>query len=570
MMSSVAGTVANQTPSPDPAKANLLESLPFSTGGVVCTVVGYAPLMLLHFWTLWSKEQYQYFPFVLLAFGYLLYTRFRDGETAAPTARSAVIGRYGYLTAWVLLALATLFQSAWLAAVSLNVLLAAVLVSLAHVRRIQNLWGIWCLLWLLVPLPLGIDTRVVVRLQQLSSVISSAILDMSNINHLMIGNILQLPDKQFFVDQACSGIVSVMAVIACGAIYAVWLNRSPIHVALLILAGVGWAISLNVARICLIAMAHAWWETDLSDGRPHEMLGFGLFTMTFIALVSTDQILDFLLRPISVRAVEDGRQKQNIMVAMWNKVTLFCDPKRDPSETSAQMRPRPVEPRQQGAKSSIAFGALGILSFVPIGFATQTTLWSVDHAQTIETDFLPERIGNLERQSFESRRRPGQHELGEFSRLFIYRDPETNTEYLVSFDFPFTGGWHELCVCYKTTGWTLIGRNAAFPDREGADHDWPVVTGEFSRDEEYGFVAFSNFNADADGLAPPTDLIFWRPWRHMRRRLLKTVSGQTFQVQVWVSGEEKISDSDKEIVNQTLLDVRERFREYFRKSSTLR
>ena len=26
---------------------------------------------------------------------------------------------------------------------------------------------------------------------------------------------------------------------------------------------------------------------------------------------------------------------------------------------------------------------------------------------------------------------------------------------MISFDYPFSGGWHELCVCYKNTGWTL-------------------------------------------------------------------------------------------------------------------
>ena len=69
-----------------------------------------------------------------------------------------------------------------------------------------------------------------------------------------------------------------------------------------------WAISLNVARICWVAIAHAWWNADLSTGRPHEMLGLFLFVMTFVALVSTDRILAFLLNPIPV---SDGEERRN-------------------------------------------------------------------------------------------------------------------------------------------------------------------------------------------------------------------------------------------------------------------
>ncbi len=557
-MSSVTETVADTRP--QQAKLNPLDALPFSVPGITCIVLGYAPLMFMHFWSLWSKEQYQYFPFVLLAFGLLLYTRFREGDDPQPTARSGVIARYGYVIAWVMLATATLFQSAWLAAVSLNVLLAAVLAGLSHVRKIQNLWGIWFLLWLLIPLPLGVDTTVVVRLQRFSSQISSAILDMSMINHLMTGNVLQLPDKQFFVDEACSGIVSIMAVIACGTIYAVWQNRSPLHIVLLICSGVIWAIALNVTRICVIAIGHAWWEIDLSQGRPHEALGIVLFVLTFVALISTDRILDFLLRPIEFPG-GISEQRKNPLVALWNNFTQLGDPKRQ--------RPVPAGPSNEvppkvGLAASSTFALLGAVSLVPITFATQTTLWSVEHAQTVEADFLPKQLGTLIRTDFESIHRPAQHELGDNSKTFTYHDPESKLDYFVSFDFPFSGGWHELCVCYKNTGWTLQRRKAAMPELQAVDPEWPIVAGEFTRDQEFGFVAFSNFNADAEGLSPPTDLIFWRPWRRMRRRLLKTFSSQTFQVQVWVSSEEPITDETKQIVEATLIDARQRFRNHFK------
>ena len=571
-MSSVAGSVGDPQ---SRLKSYRLPTPPFSLSSIICVVVGYAPLLLMHFWSLWSKEQYQYFPFVIAAFGYLLYTRFQAGEPPVATQRSETLGRGCYVFAWVLLAAATLFQSAWLATVSLIVLLAGVLFTLSRIRKIQNLWGIWLLLWLLVPLPFDVDTRIVVRLQQISSGVSSAILDLLRVNHLMFGNVLQVPDKQFFVDEACSGIVSIMAVIACAAIYAVWLNRSPLHVALLIFAGVVWAISLNVARICVIAIAHAWWGADLSDGYPHDVLGFLLFTVTFIALTSSDQILYFLLRPITIAAVEEGRQKQNPFVAVWNGITQFGDPKKAAPNAVVNdhsSRPTALQPSSRTPASKlrvalpVAFVLLGMVSIVPIAFATQTRVWSVDHAHTVEQDFLPKQLAGLDFVNFESIHRPQQHELGDYSKTFTYRDPDSKLNYLISFDYPFSGGWHELCVCYKNIGWTLDKRKAQLPDASALDPDWPFVIGEFSRDNEFGYVAFSNLNADAEGLSPPTELIFFRPWRRLRRRMLKTISSQVFQVQVWVSSDQPIPSDVKDQVNETLLELREQFREHFRRT----
>jgi len=568
-MSSLAGTVANPTQPPQETP-KLLDAVPFSRFGLLLITLGYAPAIFMHLWNLWSQEQYQYFPFVIAAFVYLLYTRFQQGDPPVPTRAAYLFGRFGMILAWVLLATATLFQSAWLAAVSLNFLLATVLAAISQVRHIKNLWGIWFLLWLLIPLPLGVDTRVIVRLQIFSSYLSSEILDMLRVDHLMFGNVLQLPHQQFFVDEACSGIVSILAVISCGAIYGVWLNRSPIHLVLLITAGALWAISLNVARICWVAIAHAWWNADLSTGRPHEMLGLFLFAITFGALVSTDRILVFLLNPIPVSDGEESRNEVNPLITLWNAVIRFWDPShRFPQmPRSSTTNSIPSEYRRDHWRLGIpaAFAIWGAISVVPIFFATQTALGSMQTANSFGEDFLPAQLNGLVLTDFEEMHRPAQHELGEYSKVYQYTDPESGLNYFVSIDFPFSGGWHELCVCYKNTGWTLQKRNARFPTAAD-DVEWPIVTGGFKRNHEFGYVAFSNFNADGDSLSPPNDLIFWRPWRRLRRRMLKTVSSRVFQVQVWVSNDQPLTEENEETADDLLLAVRERFRARFQPQS---
>lgn len=530
-----------------------------------CIAVAYVPLLFMHLRGLWKHEQYQYFPFVIAAIAYLLHARLGTSKDSSSTSRLQWLSTPLIVVSLLILASAALFQSAWLASVSFAMFAAAVCLRLATLRHIQNLWGIWLLIWLMIPPPLGTDRMAVVKLQNLSSRISSSILDILRVNHLMQGNVLEVPTKQFFVDEACSGIVSVMSVIACALIYAVWRNRTLIHLIVLVVSSVVWAIALNVARITVIAVAWDRWDWDLSSGWQHDTLGLVLFTLTFVAMISTDQLLAFGLRPIRSTPNTQVDISANNLVAVWNGFCTLFDPKRGFDDTN-EMAPTKGTVNWSRVLPSLpqgfVFGLVGVVSAAPLGMLWKTNFDAVGHALTAGRDVVPAELGGLKLVGFEEVERPGQSELGDYSRTYVYED-EQGTKYTVSFDFPFSGGWHELCVCYKNTGWTLIERKL---DMEAADADgepWPAVRGVFERgSNEHGYVIFSNFNAQGHGLAPASEAIFWRPWRRLRRRLLEAVSDQAFQVQVWVGDQEPLSEAKLETADRLFSDLRNRFRSH--------
>ena len=106
---------------------------------------------------------------------------------------------------------------------------------------------------------------------------------------------LILPTKQLFVDEACSGIVSVISLSTCAAIYAVWQRRPLVHIALLMAAAVGWAVLLNVVRIVTIALAEAHAGVDLAEGVAHTLLGLGVVALNVLAVIALDWLLHALL-----------------------------------------------------------------------------------------------------------------------------------------------------------------------------------------------------------------------------------------------------------------------------------
>ena len=122
-----------------------------------------------------------------------------------------------------------------------SLFLLAITIEVWQRWKIPGLWGIWALIVLLVPPPLDREKMLISELQLLSSWLASKLLDAFGVLHVMQGNKLMLSSKELFVDEACSGIVSMMSIVACALIIAVWYNRPILHLVLLLLSSLVWA-----------------------------------------------------------------------------------------------------------------------------------------------------------------------------------------------------------------------------------------------------------------------------------------------------------------------------------------
>ncbi len=532
--------------------------------------VAYGPLVVPFFVRLWSLPQYQYFPFVIGAFVWLLIRNSRGGERAEPAkARFSKIVPIACLGgAWVLLALAYLIPSPWLAVVSAILAIAAGLHKLAQQRRVHYVWGLWLMLWLIVPLPLNRDQQLITGLQRLSSRLSSAFLDAVGVEHLMEGNTLALPGKQFFVDEACSGIVSVLSIIACAVIYGIWRDRRAAHVLILALCGIGWATLMNVGRITTIAVVYDWLAIDWSAGASHETLGLVFFALVFLALVCTDLFLVGFLAPIepTLREVVGtplpfGRK----WMQWWD--WLFTPAPRDAVLDEAApiagiaRRLRPMALGWGALAAFVAWPAL-MLATGSLGWGGDRSVavvpqQMVDRALACQQSTLPAQIQRLSFAKFSPVQRERNDILGNFSRTYEYRDAD-GMLYIVSCDFPYQGGWHELTVCYRGIGWDLQDRRVVHEEANANGHAWTDMEAEFSKlDGNQGFLTACAF----DDNGQPLDLPAYTLWEDVWRRVTSggNASQIAFQVQVWAVAPQSISDEQRATARELLRQARERF-----------
>ncbi len=540
-------------------------------------LLGHAPLAVLHLRSLWLQEQYQYFPFVIAAVGYFLWSRWQEAPAISPNAGSWATRRWRSLPLWIVAAAvltlvgSILVVSPWLAFVSLNIGLAAVFAMLGRQRAIPYLWGIWLLLWLLVPLPLGVDARLVRFLQQLSSQLSSAILELLGIMHLMSGNVLQLPTKEFFVDEACSGIISVMSMIACAAIYAVWKNRSFAHLVGLVLMGVTWALVLNVLRICLIAAIYHFFDIDLSSGTIHEVLGLTLFLFMFLALVSSDYLLLLMFAPIDTTHL-GGTGQKNRLVRLWNRseqghrdaATGSADQLEANSDSEAVGSRLRWPDKSTAIAWSVPFLLLGLVQLIWMPSTdTPEAALALKQALALDDQSLPGKIGPWIRESFEAVERDAYSDFGKYSRTYRYRHQhKEGVMATVSLDFPYMGGWHDLCMCYLNTGWTVHDRVVGSSELSDQANDWKFVVGDLENPaKEKAYVSFAGFDASGETAEPAGEAVLFRPWFRLRRRLLRNLSPQLFQIQVFAQVGLSEGQELKDELQQLLLETRADFRD---------
>jgi exosortase len=276
-----------------------------AVGFAAVVILAHLPLFLLHLGNLWVlRPHYQFFPLLLGGIGWLLWKRWpRWSVHVPPPWWSSGLLACGL----AVLAVSALFFSPWLAAVAMVLSVGGLIGRYAVPGQWRDWLPVWLVMWLIVPPPFRWDFRLILWLQSSTSRAASLLLDVLGVQHLMEGNVLVLPGHRMLVDEACSGVNSVLVLLVLTALFVVAARRPLVWTGLLLASSVAWAWAANVVRVSTIAIAQAWFQLDLSSGWRHELLGYVTILLALAWLVSTDYCLAFFLRPIVLRDADLSR-----------------------------------------------------------------------------------------------------------------------------------------------------------------------------------------------------------------------------------------------------------------------
>lgn len=432
-------------------------------------VLAFVPMMVAFGHNLWLKQHYQFYPVLLAAVAYITFLRFREFPQPLATAGPGQAGGL-VVASVVLLALSSLWFSPWMSLTALIMCLLGLTWWLGGMRLLKILAGPLLLLWIAAPPPGGLDELLIGKMQNVAVVTSSQILDRLKITHLIAGNVIELPSKKLLVEEACSGINSLLSVMAFTMCWALWVRRGFFHTIALLLAGGFFVLVLNIIRITLGAVLEFRFQYDILTGWRHETAGIILFGLCLMLVLSADQLLRFPAD--AFRAWREGllfglpldaRLAAQEMGANANDLKLS----RQVTQPQAAAVPRgqPWKPTKLAWGLALGFAVLLTLDGALVGRTYARRLMAGDvmsqfaglkDASTFE---LPKDLGGWKLLEGEITSIERSQLVGQRSKTWYFRNGSGNgrLQAAVSLDFPFPR-WHELLSCYRGNGWNIQTR----------------------------------------------------------------------------------------------------------------
>jgi exosortase len=257
-------------------------------------LVGFGPLVGQFLFNLWKFDTYQFFPLALAGAG-LLFSRGLIEARRPLKPGSKVILVPLVVIILGLLGTASLLWSPWMGALAFLLAIVATAWWLGGWKLVKSIFPGWLLLITVLPPPLKLDTRFALLLQEWATAGSSRVLALLGIPHFLSGMIIEIPDHRLLIEEACSGINSVLFMTSACVFYAMWQRRALWFLLLLYALTISCVLAGNLFRITSGAWAFYHFQIDLFSGWRHEALGLVL-TGTYLVFIV---IADTLLGPLA-------------------------------------------------------------------------------------------------------------------------------------------------------------------------------------------------------------------------------------------------------------------------------
>jgi exosortase len=143
----------------------------------------------------------------------------------------------------------------------------------------------------MIPVPAQLYSMATLPLQLFVTRASGAIGSLMHIPIYVEGNLINLPGRVLEIVEACSGLRSMMSLLALSAVFGFYSLRTPWKRSVLFLSGIPIAIIINIVRILAIAVFLHCFRIDITSGPLHAVAGIAVFGISLGLIVLTSHIL---------------------------------------------------------------------------------------------------------------------------------------------------------------------------------------------------------------------------------------------------------------------------------------
>jgi exosortase len=141
-------------------------------------------------------------------------------------------------------------------------------------------------LFFMVPIPYIVYETIAFPLKLFVTQVSVAFLRIVGVVVIRDGNIIMFPSTTLEVADACSGIRSLVSLLAIAVAYAFSIRSTTARRWVIILSAVPIAVATNSLRVVVTGILAQWWGAKAAEGFFHEFAGMAVFMLAMVCLIA--------------------------------------------------------------------------------------------------------------------------------------------------------------------------------------------------------------------------------------------------------------------------------------------
>lgn len=176
------------------------------------------------------------------------------------------------------------------AQVSFIPLLAGVIATLLGFRFLAALWFPLLFLLFMIPIPPSVTQSVQLKIKLFATEGAVQIGRLIGLPLVQDGSFVHFGSDQLLVGDVCSGLRSLVALLALGAIVAYMSKSSPLLRGLIFVIAAPIAVFTNVLRIFTLCVIGYFYGSEAASGTVHDVSGYLIFVVAFVLLMGVERL----------------------------------------------------------------------------------------------------------------------------------------------------------------------------------------------------------------------------------------------------------------------------------------
>ena len=256
-------------------------------------LIGLTSLLNLHVWLDlvkdWALDNNYSHGFLVVPISIWILHRCRKDLTLP--AESSWLGTALVVAGSIGLVLGIAASEFFITRVSLVMQITGIGLAYLGAANFRKVWFAFFFLLFMIPIPAVIYYQATLPMQLLATKATTFLLQFVGMPAIRQGNIIHLPGYSLEVVEACSGLRSLVTLLALGSLYSWLYMDGKIRPVLLTLAMIPIAVAANVFRILVTAIGAYTISRELADTFLHEVSGLLVFISALIMMMTLGAIL---------------------------------------------------------------------------------------------------------------------------------------------------------------------------------------------------------------------------------------------------------------------------------------